>query len=44
MNERPTYAPSGRANLSDLWPYALVLYAVAGLMAVVNALLTRPGG
>lgn len=41
MNERPTYAPSGRANLVDLWPYALVLYGLAGLMAVVNALLTR---
>lgn len=41
MNERSTYAPSGRANLSDLWPYALVLYGLAGLMAVVNALLTR---
>ena len=25
MNARPTYAPSGRANLHDLWPYAVSL-------------------
>ena len=40
MNARPTYAPSGRANLGDLWPYALVLAGVATLQAVVHAALT----
>ena len=43
MNARPTYAPSGRANLADLWPHALVLFAVAGLLAVGYALLTGAG-
>ena len=40
MNARPTYAPSGRANLADLWPYALVLFGVAALVALAHAALT----
>jgi len=43
MNARPTYAPSGRANLADLWPHAVLLLAVAGLVAVVSGLLTGAG-
>ena len=40
MNARPTYAPSGRANLGDLWPYALVLLGVSTLIALAHAVLT----
>ncbi|MGL6075748.1 MAG: hypothetical protein ACRC8S_16450 [Fimbriiglobus sp.] len=38
-----TYKPSGRTNLSDLWPYLIVLTAVASLAATVYAILLDQG-
>ena len=41
MNKRATYVPSGRTELRDLWPHLLMLTAVAGLTAVVYAVLVE---
>ncbi len=43
MNARPTYTPSGRANLPDLWPHAALMLAASGLLAVVSGLLVGAG-